>query len=1053
MKTLVSTFISLLLLFCVVCLPASAQENILAIHIPRVEVSEVAQVNETNSQITLQYFDSAGRLVQNLRKGFSPDGQSDLADYIVYDSLGCKAVEYAAQPFSGNQGAFVSEESFLSIDGWKKTYRYDASAKHRIIATGGVHYGGREITNNYRLNTSSDAALTVFRLMQSGDMIHCLQAPEGIYHVTDTRDEDGHSVLLFSDNYGRTLVKRSVSDTEYYDTYYLYDILDRPVCILPPEATADFESGQSYSLAENSHCSLYCYRYEYDGLNHKTGIKHPGAAWKYIIYDGEDRPVMTQNGIQRQRNEWSFTKYDGLGRVILQGVVSDTRSRQTIASQWSSVAVQEKFVGSGTSFGYSNDKRLGNGNYRITAVYYYDTYDFSGLTWANAVRPVNPSPAHGLLTGRYEVVLNQPDKGCLSVLCYDDKGRLKEEDSYNSLTGQSVNHTFAYNYSNLPVQESYVYNDSIHVGYTYQYDHALRKTGSYYRSWYSNQPVPSYSSLSTESYDSHGRLSGRSSFHKDTHTAYTYYPDGTLKDISNGDRFAQTLFKGSTGTLPYDLPRSYNGNISDIQITQQGQSSLWHYNYDKLNRLSSGVMYSSYAYQTPAGEGEFYTYDRMGNITQLMRDHRKSHVNALYATYSGNQLLKIHDGGLPNTDYAYQTYPDLSDAEQEYYYDAEGNQTANLDKDIVATRYNMLNLPDTIQFGNGNRIINYYLSGGERIRTVSRTYTTPLSVPLDAVTNSTDPYIEHTETHTGSLIYQDGVSDRLLCDGGYLKIEKKTESGELNFHPFSYICDYLGSVRLVCDGKTGEVVQSLEYLPSGLIFRSSNYDLQPNKYTGKELLSMHGLNQYDSNARMQEFQFPIFTTRDPLCEGHYDISPYIYCMNNPINFIDPLGTDTIPVNSVVLNDLDVNNDVAILDEVVIKPSDNDDIPVVTDKRNSNAANFMLGTLVVTGTMIADDATVIGVADDVIVPIIFVGGTLISGIIWCYESVNGPPIERAFSQDMAKKKKTSESDYGELPPSHTKNKTKAHEEKHQRGDKRRDTDRGGDKGDSRRTRYK
>ena len=85
------------------------------------------------------------------------------------------------------------------------------------------------------------------------------------------------------------------------------------------------------------------------------------------------------------------------------------------------------------------------------------------------------------------------------------------------------------------------------------------------------------------------------------------------------------------------------------------------------------------------------------------------------------------------------------------------------------------------------------------------------------------------------------------------------------------------------------MVQSLEYLPSGLIFRSTNYDLQPNKYTGKELLSMHGLNQYDSKARMQEFQFPIFTTRDPLCEEYYDISPYVYCANNPMRYVDPTG--------------------------------------------------------------------------------------------------------------------------------------------------------------------
>ena len=28
---------------------------------------------------------------------------------------------------------------------------------------------------------------------------------------------------------------------------------------------------------------------------------------------------------------------------------------------------------------------------------------------------------------------------------------------------------------------------------------------------------------------------------------------------------------------------------------------------------------------------------------------------------------------------------------------------------------------------------------------------------------------------------------------------------------------------------------------------------------------------------------------DPLLEKYYDISPYVYCANNPVRFIDPTG--------------------------------------------------------------------------------------------------------------------------------------------------------------------
>jgi len=36
-----------------------------------------------------------------------------------------------------------------------------------------------------------------------------------------------------------------------------------------------------------------------------------------------------------------------------------------------------------------------------------------------------------------------------------------------------------------------------------------------------------------------------------------------------------------------------------------------------------------------------------------------------------------------------------------------------------------------------------------------------------------------------------------------------------------------------------------------------------------------------------------FTRPDPIAEDHYDVSPYAYCLNNPTNYIDPLGLDTV----------------------------------------------------------------------------------------------------------------------------------------------------------------
>ena len=34
----------------------------------------------------------------------------------------------------------------------------------------------------------------------------------------------------------------------------------------------------------------------------------------------------------------------------------------------------------------------------------------------------------------------------------------------------------------------------------------------------------------------------------------------------------------------------------------------------------------------------------------------------------------------------------------------------------------------------------------------------------------------------------------------------------------------------------------------------------------------------------------IFLQQDPLAEKYYNISPYAYCANNPVNFVDPDGS-------------------------------------------------------------------------------------------------------------------------------------------------------------------
>ena len=77
-----------------------------------------------------------------------------------------------------------------------------------------------------------------------------------------------------------------------------------------------------------------------------------------------------------------------------------------------------------------------------------------------------------------------------------------------------------------------------------------------------------------------------------------------------------------------------------------------------------------------------------------------------------------------------------------------------------------------------------------------------------------------------------------------------------------------------------------------------------------------------------------FTTPDALMELHYDVSPYAYCLNNPIMYIDPLGLDTCTYNPADDTFSSIEN-----------PS-LPDVEVVAKKKNSSNGGSVVGTVMV-----------------------------------------------------------------------------------------------------------
>ena len=232
-----------------------------------------------------------------------------------------------------------------------------------------------------------------------------------------------------------------------------------------------------------------------------------------------------------------------------------------------------------------------------------------------------------------------------------------------------------------------------------------------------------------------------------------------------------------------------------------------------------------------------------------------------------------NDTGVDSTIAGSMDFKNGTNTGDDYAYDGNGNLTKDLNKNIVDIQYNVLNLPSKVTFGDGNSVSYMYAADGRKLQTVHT---------INGITTTTD--------YVGNMIYENGTLKRILVDG-ILYIE--------NDAYYFYIQDHLGNNRVVVK-EDGTVVQANDYYPYGANFAESTAtDAQPYKYNGKELDIKGGLNVYDYGARHYDPVLGRFMTMDPMVEKYYSWSPYAYCLNNPLKYIDSDGRQVIPVPAPV----------------------------------------------------------------------------------------------------------------------------------------------------------
>ena len=479
---------------------------------------------------------------------------------------------------------------------------------------------------------------------------------------------------------------------------------------------------------------------------------------------------------------------------------------------------------------------------------YYDNYSYMGSTHFPS-SGYNPEGAFayskGMLTGKVVSVFGSTEK-IATMYHYDIKGRLTKTTENNLMGGYNKTVT-TYTFTDQPATVTLTHTANGKLTqtevYTYSYDHSDRISSVTHK-----LNNGSAVTLASYTYDNVGRMATKKLHGSSTNQlTYAYNIRSWLTGITSG-KFTQNLTynNGSNG---------FNGNITAMNWTANGSSHSYAFTYDGMNRMLNAT------HGTGAYTEKVTGYDKNGNITGLQR-YNSSLVDNLTYTYNGNQLTKVEDATGNSNGFA-----NGASTSNEYTYDNNGNLTKDSNKGIASITYNSLNLSQVVTFSNGNTITYLYTADGRKLRTVH---------VLNGSAITTD--------YSGNVIYENGSQKLLLTEEGYVNLANSNTY-------YYYLKDHQGNNRVVINS-SGTVQETNHYYPFGGTFALSS--VQPYKYNGKELDSKNGLNWYDYGARHYDAALGRWHVVDPLSEKYYSTSPFSYCLNNPLRFIDPDGCDVKP---------------------------------------------------------------------------------------------------------------------------------------------------------------
>lgn len=673
--------------------------------------------------------------------------------------------------------------------------------------------------------------------------------PANTLQVSTTVDDsnpDHSQTKVYKDFLGNTVLqKQQISSTQWAETYYVYDKSGQLRIVLPPQAVdiiktqnitsiqelpAGFElitddrsltsyTGVSYLYMHgvtvtlpptytwspafvikpyNSNESIlgqYAFQYLYDKEGRKIAEKSPGTEWVYFVYDKSDQLVLSQDGNQRLRHEWTFYKYDFLGRPALSGLVTLNISVDQIRTDVNNHAVTFENRGD-VVLHYTNNAypSVSDPNAYLKAMYYDDikTVGEAYIVWQDAVNSGtlpgsvllqmnNTASNKGLITHTKSRILGATQ--WMEASYFYDKYHNNVYTSIKETASDggrhmrySVEKYYDYVYNRLDQEKTFANTgqDAIGTVKRYEYDNSGRLSKEYLS--ISKGGVQPEIISASYVYDDLGQIVDKKIHSNDNGSTwlqsldYQYNIHGAVTAYNNlsgntgeTDYFGLDIAFNSTVLNAGNTPR-YDGLISAMRWKDDltSKENLYNFGYDQLSRLTSSV-YKKSVSGTWGSENKYsennVSYDLNGNILSLNRYQGSglNTVDELAYNYGagGNQLRSVTDaspGGAVG-------FSDGNVSGEDYTYDANGNLLLDRNKTISGITYNHLNLTTEVTFNPPSPIT------ASTIKCVRYSYDADGTKLSQADFNANSEELSKT-TYLGEFIAINGLFESVLTPHG-----------------------------------------------------------------------------------------------------------------------------------------------------------------------------------------------------------------------------------------------------------------------------------------------